>query len=389
MADGRAMEKRNAELERAIEANPDDTDAFSVLADWLQANGEPRGELMALMLAGKTAQAAQLIADKADYFLGPLAEHTRTREHDARDAFTWRLGFIHAARLSYDTYATNDRFAQADVLEALFAHPSGRYLRELSFGFNGDPNEDSLQSLIDVIAREARPTLRKVHFGDYRFAGGGAVGMYGNDTEISWYSVGNLSKVWQALPAVETVIVQGGSAESAINGGVNLGTIELPALRHLEIRSGGLDVDNARAALMATAPALEHLEVWFGMDMYGGDAAASDVEPLLARTDLPKLRRLGLRNAMFTDELPELLANSPLLRQLAALDLSLGTLTDEGASVIARHRDAFAHLELLDVSQCCLSEAGAAQLHGIAKTLVIGEQREDDGPEDRYTAIGE
>lgn len=383
------MEKRNAELERAIEANPDDTDAYSVLADWLQAHGEPRGELIALMLAGKTAQAEQLIAAKPDYFLGPLAEHVKTREYEVRDAFTWRHGFIHAARLSYDSYATNDRIELAEVLSALLTHPSGRYLRELSFGFNGDPNEASLQSLIDVIAREARPTLRKVHFGDYRFAGGGAVGMYGNDTEISWYSVGNLSNVWQALPRVETVIVQGGSAESAMAGGLELGAIELPALRHLEIRSGGLAVANARAAMGAKAPSLEHLEIWFGDDMYGGDTTSADVEPLLARTDLPQLRHLGLRNAMFTDELPELLASSALLRQITTLDLSLGTLTDEGASAFARHRDAFAHLEVLDVSQCYLTDEGMARLHGIAKTLIAGEQRDGADPEDRYTAIGE
>lgn len=382
------MEKRNAELERAIEANPNDLDAYSVLADWLQAQGEPRGELMALMLAGKTAQAEQLIADKQDYFLGPLAEHARTREHDACDAFTWKLGFIDTARLSYDTYATNDRIEHADVLAALFAHPSGRYLRALAFGFNGDPNEDHLQSLLDVLAAEPRPMLRRVHFGDYRFAGGGAVGMYGNATEISWYSIGNLSNVWQSLPRVETVIVQGGSAESAMAGGVELGTIELPALRHLEIRSGGLAVANARAAMAVTAPQLEHLEIWFGSDNYGGDTASSDVEPLLARADLPALRRLGLRNAMFTDELPELLAKSTLLPQIATLDLSLGTLTDEGARAIARHRDAFAHLELLDVSQCYLTDIGAAALHGIAKTLIVGEQRDDD-PEYRYTAVSE
>src|SRR5260221_10447240 len=43
-------EPRNPELERAVIDNPDDRDAYAVLADWLQSNGVPRGELIALQL---------------------------------------------------------------------------------------------------------------------------------------------------------------------------------------------------------------------------------------------------------------------------------------------------------------------------------------------------
>lgn len=383
------MEKRNAELERAIDSNPEDAAAWSVYADWLQGQGDPRGELIALMTAGKAAQAQALIDSRKDYFLGPLAEHTKTKDHAQRDAFVWKNGFIHAAHLTHDSYAAKSATPLASVLRQIFEHPSARRLAELYFGFNGDPNEDSLQSLIDVIAEEPRPTLTKVHFGEYQFAGGAAVDMAGDETEISWYSVGNLANVWQALPSVETVIVQGGSPESAMGGGMQLGTLDLPTLRRLEIRSGGLDVDNVRAALTAKLPAIEHFEVWFGTPNYGGNATVSEVEPFLARTDLPKLRRLGLRNAMFTDDLVPLLATAPLVKQVRVLDLSLGTLTDDGARALAQHRDAFAHLDLLDVSQCLLTDDGIEALQGIAKELVVGEQREDDDPDYRYTAVGE
>src|SRR5258706_3393929 len=38
-------EPRNAALEDAVIANPEDRDAYAVLADWLQTNGAARGEL--------------------------------------------------------------------------------------------------------------------------------------------------------------------------------------------------------------------------------------------------------------------------------------------------------------------------------------------------------
>src|SRR5689334_11938966 len=52
---------RNVELEKAIVADPYDADAYSVLGDWLQAQADPRGELIALQLAGKHKPAKKLI----------------------------------------------------------------------------------------------------------------------------------------------------------------------------------------------------------------------------------------------------------------------------------------------------------------------------------------
>ncbi len=46
---------RNPSLEAAAFANPDDHDAWRVYADWLQAQGDPRGELISLALIEPTA----------------------------------------------------------------------------------------------------------------------------------------------------------------------------------------------------------------------------------------------------------------------------------------------------------------------------------------------
>jgi uncharacterized protein (TIGR02996 family) len=378
-----ASAARNPELEAAIEADPYDTTAYSVLGDWLQGQGDPRGELIALQLAGKDKQARALIQQQADYFLGALADHQITHDDDRRPAFEWRYGYIHGLRLSHNEYADETFEGRlVEILELVLRHPSGRFLTEITFGFNGDPNDDDLQDLIDLLAKRAPPTIRKLHLGDYKYAGGGLVGQGGDDTEISWYSIGNLGKLWKAVPGLRTLITQGG-------GGLSLGKIDLPNLAHAEFRTGGLEKANARAIATAAIPRIERLDIWYGDDSYGGDATIKEVELLLGRTDLPKLRHLGLMNSEFADQLPEVLARSRLLPQLRELDLSMGTMTDEGARAIAQHRDAFKHLDRLNVSLNYLSKAGVAALKGVAKNLEAGKQRADEDPEYRHPAVGE
>lgn len=379
---GGVGEARNPELEKAIEADPYDKNAYSVLGDWLQGQGDPRGELIALQLADKDKQAKALIAKHADYLLGPLAEHQHTYDGEDEPAFVWDYGYIHGLHLSHNHYANEEaEVSLAEILDLVLRHPSGRFLTEISFGFNNDPNDNDLQDLIDLLAKRAPSTIRKLHFGDFKFAGGGAVGMGGDDTEMSWYSVGNLAKVWKAVPGLRKLIVQGGSFQ--------LGKIELPNLAHAEFRTGGLPKGHARAIATAATPNLEYLDIWYGDDNYGGDATVKDVEPLLGRTDLPKLRHLGLMNSEFADKLPEALVKSKLLPQLRELDLSLGCMTDEGARVIAEHKAAFQHLEKLNLSLNYISKAGLAALKGVAKSVDTSKQRADEDPEYRHPAVGE
>jgi uncharacterized protein (TIGR02996 family) len=105
---------RNKALEAAILANPADREAYTVFADWLQEQGDPRGELISLQLGYKEGQAKKLIEKHADYFLGPLAahqtvydeggnnsiSHLRTKAQEAEwqkthtQAFLWRNGYI-------------------------------------------------------------------------------------------------------------------------------------------------------------------------------------------------------------------------------------------------------------------------------------------------------
>ncbi len=380
----------NPELEAAITADPDDASAWQVYADWLQEQGDPRGEAIAFELAGNSEEVAQLISANLDVFLGPLAAHQKTYDGEDTNVFGWKRGFIDSLRLSHDSYGDEDFEGKlVDILRDVLAHPSGRFVSSITFVFNGDPNEDNLQDLIDFLAASAPPTLRKLHFGDFEYCGPSDETATGN-TEISWYGIGDLSKLWKAVPNLRKLITQSGSDESAISGtALALGKIDLPSLQHAEFRTGGLAAENARAIANAKIPNIERLDIWYGVDSYGGDATVDDAAPLLARTDLPKLKHLGLKNAVFTDELIAMLVDSPLIKQLETLDISMGCLSDAGATLIADNAPAFAHLNLLDVDENQLSDAGLAILRGAMSSVSSDEQREVDDPEYRYTAVGE
>jgi uncharacterized protein (TIGR02996 family) len=93
----------NEDLEAQIDASPDDPAAFLVYGDWLEAHGDPRGELVAVQAAQLSARGAELarlkareselLATHADQLVGPeLATYTKLGE-----TIDWYCGFIQAA----------------------------------------------------------------------------------------------------------------------------------------------------------------------------------------------------------------------------------------------------------------------------------------------------
>jgi uncharacterized protein (TIGR02996 family) len=363
--------RTNPALEKAIIANPTDDAAYLVYADWLQSHDDPRGELIALQSAGKTKPAQKLLAQHADYFLGPLHAHQQC--HDGHDkklpAFTWKNGFIHAARLAHNQYADSWKGQLAtDVLLPLLIHPSGKFLVELTLNENDDPSEDTLDDLFAMIAKHPIPALRKLRIGD-------------EVSQISWFRIGNLGPIWKALPNLTHLDIEAGQFE--------LGAIEAPNLVHAVFRTGGLSKTAARSIAQAKWPKLEHLEVFFGDPQYGCTAKLKDALAILERSDLSKLRHLGLKNAEFQADLVPHLASSKLVRQLHTLDMSYGILLDEHVDGILQHADAFKHLEVLDVSATWLTPKAVKRLKGVAKKVICENSWNDANPEYRYVAVGE
>jgi uncharacterized protein (TIGR02996 family) len=96
---------RNAEIEAAILATPDDPSAYQVYADWLQSQGDPRGELIMLQHAMRAHNDIEEFARfrkheevmRNEHAAAWLGESIASSLH--RTYFEWRLGFVDAARI--------------------------------------------------------------------------------------------------------------------------------------------------------------------------------------------------------------------------------------------------------------------------------------------------
>lgn len=369
--------KSNPELEKAVLANPDDAQAYLVYADWLQGQGDPRGELMALQHAMATdpakkasAQAAEkkLLEKNKAALLGPIAKNA-----DCFPTVEWRYGFLRKVKVGLDYEMYEDGLRLEKLLKQLLAHPSARFLEELVLGpesFEGDLN---YQACIDLLVKHGGPkTLRSLFFGDFTY----------EDCEVSWSHLGNLSKLYAAFPRLRSLTIHTGSR--------TLGKIVLPELREFRLQTGGLDRQAIQDICNAKWPRLERLEIWFGNHSYGAEGTVKDLEPILAAQGLPNLKHLGLMNAEFTDDIAVALAGSKVLAQLETLDLTMGCLSGEGVRAILSSRDAFKHLKKLDVSNNAVDGGQDEKLKGICPEVVTGKQSPDRIQEDyRYTAVGE
>jgi len=371
----------NPELEKVILENPEKIEARLVYADWLQSHGDPRGEwIMLEHELAKNPKDKKLISardtlfkNNRPRFLGPLARWEKTLDGTDQEAFKWKLGFIQSVRLGFDSYANDDQELDlGDALGEILAHVSGRFLEEVIIGVNSADGEAEYQSLVTALGNAARPSLRKLHIADFE---------YPDQIEMSWTHLGNLSKVWKAVPRLETLIVQGGT--------FTLGDIALPELKHAEFRTGGLAQSSAASIAKANWPKLEYLDIWFGDDNYGGDATIDDILPILEGTALPKLKHLGLMNSQFANDIVQALPGAKILKQLETLDLSMGVLGDDSLEPMLEQKDRFKHLRKLNLNQNLIGDAGIERAKALGPNVLVDDQREPYDEESRYVAVGE
>jgi uncharacterized protein (TIGR02996 family) len=153
----------DAELVRAILENPDDDSAYLVYADWLMAQGDPRGELIVLQHDADEAERARKPALKraanahlekhAKHFLGPLADFKGGTSH-----VTWRYGFARKVTLDWNSARRRKENDAVDLVAEILQHPTFTFVIEMQIGcIYNDYWEVDLQSLIDTFVELGKP----------------------------------------------------------------------------------------------------------------------------------------------------------------------------------------------------------------------------------------
>ncbi|MFI9822547.1 STM4015 family protein [Streptomyces sp. NPDC052013] len=288
------------------------------------------------------------------------------------DAVAWRV--------------TSDVYDADEEWEAAFARFCSAVdttrVRALIVGAWQEAYDSDPSGVIDALlaARDRLPALRALFLGDIVM----------EECEISWINQTDVTPLLAGFPALEEFAVRGGT-------GLRFPALRHEALRSLTMETGGLPVDVVRGVGASDLPALEHLDLWLGTSWYGADSEAADLEPILSGARLPRLRHLALRNSEIQDEVAAAVASAPVVARLDVLDLSMGTLGDDGAAALLGGQP-LTHLKKLDLHHNYISEPLRRRIRetlepaGVEVDLDQDDadfDEDDDGTVHRYVAVGE
>ncbi|MFE9643697.1 STM4015 family protein [Streptomyces sp. NPDC006365] len=285
-----------------------------------------------------------------------------------------------AWRLAVDPYGDSSEEGFGDLWDRFLDSVDPTGVRAIVVGQWGEPYDNDSSGIVQrlVDARDRLTTLRAVFIGDLEM----------EEAEISWIEQSDVTPVLDAYPLLE---------EFGIRGGTGL---RFPAVRHKHLRTlcfeaGGLPGEVVRGVAASELPGLEYLEMWLGVEEYGGDTTVADLAPLLAGGRFPALLHLGLRNSEIQDEIAAAVAGAPVVAQLKSLDLSLGVLTDEGVTALLGGQP-LTHLTWLDLHHNFVTEPVTQRVRAALEPSGVevdvsepGETWEDDGVVHRFTAVAE
>ncbi|MFE7980354.1 STM4015 family protein [Streptomyces shenzhenensis] len=295
------------------------------------------------------------------------------------DAVAWRIG--HERWESGEVWKDGfDRFCAEVDLTRVCA---------LIVGIWDDPEDTDPSEVIDALlaVRDRLPGLRSVFLGD----------ITDRECKLSRISQTDVTPLLAGFPALEEFGVRAGE-------GIEMGEVlrlRFPALRHdslrrLIVECSGLPADVVRGVGASELPALEHLELWLGGSEYGADWEVADLEPILSGTRLPRLRHLALRNSEIQDEVAAAVASAPVVGRLEVFDLSLGTLSDDGAAALLGGGP-LTHLKKLNLHHNYLSEPFRQRIRQALEPAGVEmdldqddaeEHEEDDGTIFRHICAG-
>ncbi|MDZ8070978.1 MAG: STM4015 family protein [Nostoc sp. DedQUE08] len=283
-------------------------------------------------------------------------------EFDANVGIVEPVNNAYALRFEYEN---NDNLPRK--LSRLLQETNADKLEVLVFGLWAETSQTDSSSIVQALvdAKQRLTNLKAVFIGD----------LTSEDSEISWIQQSDISPILQAYPKLEILQIRGGDRLQ-----FSL-TIRHNYLKALIVETGGLSRDTVAQICQMNLPVLEHLELWFGSEDYGGDCWVEDLNPIIFAEKFPNLVYLGLRNSQFTDEIVSVIVGSPILDYISVLDLSMGTLTDAGAEELL-NCSAINNLDILNISENFLSQEMIDKFSGLDVRVLANNQKKED--DDRY-----
>ncbi|MFG2088296.1 MULTISPECIES: STM4015 family protein [unclassified Spirillospora] len=292
-----------------------------------------------------------------EYFGLPVFRFNEETEPD--DELPPAAGSAWYVATSFDEEPFGDVFAR--FVEAV----DTAEITALIIGYWGASYDTEAADPVKLLSEAAAsfPKLRALFLGD----------ITGEESEISWIEHSDISPLFAAFPGLERFEIRGA-------GGLVLAPIKSETLTVLRFESGGLPAGVVQAVGASELPNLRHLDLWLGVENYGGDATVADLGPILSGERLPVLRHLGLEDSETQDEIAAAVAGAPVVARLESLSLAMGTLTDRGAEALLSGQP-LTHLRKLDLHHHYLSDAMMERVRTTLSGVEVdlNEQEEPDG----------
>ena len=238
---------------------------------------------------------------------------------------------------------------QANQIEALICQIEwDRWNEHKQFGF-------FLEAICD--AKEQLPNLKALFIGDREE----------HQFRKSKIDVFELQPVLEAYPNLEVLQVRGRFSENPLESE----DLKHENLKTLIIETVDLSDYNLAEICSLNLPELEYLEIWLGRQI---EDAIISLHYILDYDSFPKLKYLGLKSSNHSDRIVEALVDSPILEHLYVLDLSMGTLTDNGVEPLITCAENIEQLHTLDISENAVSEGAIAYLSELYYNLIADNQ---------------
>lgn len=369
-----ARDVTNPEMEAAIDANPDAVAPYLVYADWLEGQGDPRGELIALqhrIITGDDhpellRQEEHLLHVHREYLVGDLGLFP-----DSID-LNWYLGFISQALINLSSSRRDEGLRSAPFVEDLLKRQSARFLQELRVGYaapDPDTRTASFDPVIEIMARYGPlPHLHTLVLGN-------AV----EDTRYERYSVSKLDALWGSAPALKRLELQ--FEDVRLDSDSTFASVEHLMLGFESTSTAAFDILSANPH-----PDLQSLHL-------GARTLPEDALNALTPDRFPALRELTLFGAHRPGPFVEVLAKGDLLPQLRVLALPHAFIPLE---LVETHGTALAHLDRFVVDTGLQHKGLEGAVPGLTQrprvTLPDDEydyDYDDAGGDDYYDDLGE